>query len=74
MKDSSHSYSLAMARPRADIERVQTGYRLRPELIRELKYINADTGTPLNVLIEEALADLLVKYGKWPTSDGPGKK
>lgn len=34
------------------------------ELIKRLKYLHADTGRPLNDLLEEAIKDLLKKYEK----------
>jgi predicted DNA-binding protein len=40
----------------------QTGIRLTPELIRELKYLSADTEKSLSALVEEAVQDLLKKY------------
>lgn len=53
-----------MARPKNDIERVQTGIRLQPDLLKALKHLSVDLNRPLNVLVEEAIEDLLTKYGK----------
>jgi len=40
----------------------QTGIRLTPELVRDLKHLSADTEKSLSALVEEAVQDLLVKY------------
>ena len=37
---------------------------IKEELIKQIKYLAVDTGKPLNELYEEALRDLLKKYGK----------
>ena len=37
---------------------------IETELIKRLKYLHADTGRPLNDLLEEAIQDLLKKYEK----------
>ncbi|MRR56120.1 MAG: ribbon-helix-helix domain-containing protein [Deltaproteobacteria bacterium] len=42
----------------------QTGIRLTPELIRELKHLSADTEKTLSALVEEAVKDLLAKHSK----------
>lgn len=51
-----------MARPKCDIQRQQTGLRLRPDVMREIKHLGIDLERPTNVLVEEALMDLLRKY------------
>ena len=37
---------------------------IESDLIKKLKYLAADTERPLNDLLEEAIKDLLKKYGK----------
>lgn len=51
-----------MARPRSTIERIQTGFRMRPDIIRNLKHLSIDLNKPLNILLEEAAEDLMRKY------------
>ncbi len=53
-----------MARPKCDIQRQQTGLRLRKDVMREIKHLGIDLERPTNVLVEEALLDLLHKYKK----------
>lgn len=52
-----------MARPKAQIIREQTGFRLRPELVKAFRYLAVDTGKPVNVVIEEALEEYLQARG-----------
>jgi len=52
-----------MARPVLDIDRQQTGFRLRVDLIRAIRHIAVDTGKPVNVVIEEALIIFLHSQG-----------
>jgi predicted transcriptional regulator len=51
-----------MPRPKSDIKREQSGVRLRPDLVKELKHLALDLEKPYNILIEEAIEDLLQKY------------
>ena len=37
---------------------------IETELIKKLKYLAADTERPLNNLLEEAIRDILKKYGR----------
>lgn len=67
------SIILAMARPASDIERVQTGLRLRSELVKTYKHLAIDTGKPFNQLVEEALDLYLQKHGH-AVPDPQGKK
>lgn len=53
-----------MARPKAIIKRRQLGARVEISLINEIKHLSIDSGFPFNILIEEALKDLLGKYKK----------
>lgn len=65
-----------MARPKAQITREQTGFRLRPELVKAFRYIAVDTGKPVNVVIEEALEEYLQARGiniTQPGSDTHGE-
>lgn len=52
-----------MARPKAHIQREQTGFRLRPELVKAFRYLAVDTGRPVNIVIEEALEEYLQRRG-----------
>ena len=52
-----------MARPKSDINRVQSGLRLRPEIIKALRHLAIDLEQPLNVIIETAAEDYLQKHG-----------
>jgi len=52
-----------MARPQSDIQRTQTGLRLKPDLVKALKHIAIDSGRPYNSLVEEAIEDYLFKHG-----------
>lgn len=52
-----------MARPKAQIKREQTGFRLRPELVKAFRYLAVDTGRPVNQVIEEALEEYLESRG-----------
>jgi len=52
-----------MARPKSTIERVQTGLRLKKTLFRQLQHLSIDIETPLNVIVEEALEEYLIKHG-----------
>ena len=53
-----------MARPKATIERIQTGLRLKKSLFRYLQHLSIDLETPVNVMVEEALEEYLQKRGK----------
>ena len=52
-----------MARPKSDIERVQAGLRLRPEILRAMKHLSIDMGKPLNQLFEDAAEAYLRSQG-----------
>ena len=52
-----------MARPKSDINRVQSGLRLRPEIIKALRHLAIDLERPLNVIIETAAEEYLQKHG-----------
>ncbi len=52
-----------MARPKSDINRVQSGLRLRPEIIKALRHLALDLEQPLNVVIETAAEEYLEKHG-----------
>jgi len=52
-----------MARPKSDINRVQAGIRLRPEILRAMKHLSIDMGKPLNQLFEEAAEAYLRSKG-----------
>lgn len=63
-----------MARPASDIQRVQTGLRLREELVKKYKHLAIDSGKPFNLLVEEAL-DLYLQQQEETATDAPqGKK
>ncbi len=51
-----------MVRPKNIIQRKPLGVRISPELIKQIKHLAIDKGKPLNILIEEALTDILKKY------------
>lgn len=55
-------YYLAMVRPKSTVERQQFGARVNPEMIKKLKHLAVDKGVSFNILVEEALEDLLKKY------------
>jgi len=52
-----------MARPKSDISRTQTGFRLRPEIVKTLRHLAIDRGCSPNLIVEEALEDYLHKLG-----------
>ncbi len=52
-----------MPRPKSDIIRIQSGLRLRPEIIKALRHLALDLEQPLNVLVEAAAEELLQKHG-----------
>lgn len=52
-----------MARPQSDIQRTQTGLRLKPDLVKTLKHIAIDSGRPYNVIVEDAIEEYLLKHG-----------
>jgi hypothetical protein len=58
------SYIQAMTRPKSDIKRVQSGLRLRPEIIKALRHLAIDLEQPLNVVIEAAAEDYLQKHNR----------
>ena len=51
-----------MARPKSTVTRQQLGVRVDADLIKKLKHLAIDKGVSFNVLIEEALEDLLKKH------------
>jgi len=51
-----------MPREKSPVKREQTGVRLRPELVTDLKHLALDQKKPYNVLLEEAIEDVLIKY------------
>lgn len=53
-----------MPRPKSDIKRVQSGLRLRPEIIKALRHLALDLEQPLNVIIETAAEEFLLKHGQ----------
>lgn len=62
-----------MARPKSDITRVQSGLRLRPEVIKALRHLAIDLEQPLNVVIETAAEEYLQKHG-CAVNDPQGKQ
>ena len=44
--------------------RKQFSTKLKPELIKALKHLAVELEKPANYLLEEAIIDLLKKYGK----------
>jgi predicted transcriptional regulator len=46
------------------MKRKPFGTKLNPELIKALKYLAVELEKPINYLLEEAIIDLLKKYGK----------
>lgn len=61
-----------MARPKSDIERVQAGLRLRPEILRAMKHLSIDMGKPLNQIFEEAAEAYLRSQGApLPEAEAP---
>jgi len=52
-----------MARPKGDINRTQTGFRLRPEVVKVVRHLAIDRGCSPNVIVEEALEDYLHRLG-----------
>lgn len=53
----------AMPRPKSDIIRIQSGLRLRPEIIKAMKHLALDLEQPLNVLVETASEEFLQRHG-----------
>ncbi len=51
-----------MVRPKSEVARQQLGARVNADLIKKLKHLAIDKGVSFNILIEEALEDLLKKY------------
>lgn len=51
-----------MVRPKATVTRQQLGARVNADLIKKLKHLAIDKNVSFNILIEEALEDLLKKY------------
>ena len=64
-----------MPRPKSDTIRIQSGLRLRPEIIKALRHLALDLEQPLNVVIETAAEDYLRKHGHAvpDPQDKPGK-
>lgn len=52
-----------MPRPKSDIIRVQSGLRLRPEIVKALRHLALDLEQPLNVVVEAAAEEYLHKHG-----------
>jgi hypothetical protein len=52
-----------MARPKTGIDRVQTGLRLRPELLKALRHLAIDQGRAYSAIVEEAVEDYLQQHG-----------
>jgi len=52
-----------MPRPKSEICRVQSGLRLRPEIIKALRHLAIDLEQPLNVVIETAAEEYIQKHG-----------
>ena len=51
-----------MVRPKSEVVRQQLGARVNIDLIKKLKHLAIDKNVSFNVIIEEALEDLLKKY------------
>ena len=51
-----------MVRPKSEVARQQLGARVNVDIIKKIKHLAVDKGVSLNVLVEEALDDLLKKY------------
>ncbi|KAF0146178.1 MAG: hypothetical protein FD156_205 [Nitrospirae bacterium] len=51
-----------MVRPKSTVTRQQLGARVNTEMIKKIKHLAIDKNVSFNVLIEEALEDLLKKY------------
>lgn len=62
-KIQRHFYTLRMETTLKP-KKKQTGIRLTPELVRDLKHLAADTEKSLSALVEEAVQDLLLKYAQ----------
>ena len=56
-------YVHGMPRPKSDTIRIQSGLRLRPEIIKAMKHLALDLEQPLNVVIETAAEEYLQKHG-----------
>ncbi len=56
-------YFLHMARPKGDINRTQTGFRLRPEIVKVVRHLAIDRGCSPNLIVEEALESYLHQLG-----------
>ncbi|GAB6083822.1 hypothetical protein JCM30471_27360 [Desulfuromonas carbonis] len=64
-----------MARPRSDIQRRQTGVRLRPETYRAVQHFAVDEGKPVSTIIEQAIEEFLARRGvAVPPPDLAGSK
>lgn len=66
-------YVPAMPRPKSDTTRIQSGLRLRPEVLKAMKHLALDLEQPLNVVIETAAEEYLQKHGH-AVPDPQGKK
>jgi predicted transcriptional regulator len=53
-----------MAKPSSTVERKSIGLRVDVDLIRELRVLAAQNDMQLNLMLEEAIRDLLKKYKK----------
>ena len=51
-----------MVRPKSTVIRQQLGARVNADMIKKIKHLAIDKDVSFNVLIEEALEDLLKKY------------
>jgi len=63
----------AMPRPKSDTIRIQSGLRLRPEILKAMKHLALDLEQPLNVVVETAAEEYLQKHGL-TVPDPQGKK
>lgn len=55
-------YNSSMVRPKSTVTKQQLGARVNVDLIKKLKHIAIDKNVSFNVILEEALEDLLKKY------------
>lgn len=53
-----------MAREKTEAQKKNFGVRLNQELMRQLSHVAIDEGKRVNMLIEEAIRDLLKKFEK----------
>ena len=55
-----------MSRPKSETIRKSVGIRLNPELVKRLKMLAIKSDRQLNLLLEEAILDLLKKNKEKP--------